>query len=136
MERQGALENALMQQGQARAEAEQRLSVALGEVGGRADAAVATAAAGVSSSSMTGCIDTRILVKPDKFDGQDPCEEEDGMYHIFSKLQRLCRISGEPTEFEWNIFQGFDTLQLYDIKSKIYRADQEKHQKISQEDSY
>ena len=21
--------------------------------------------------------------------------------------------SGEPTEFEWNIFQGFDTLQLY-----------------------
>ena len=23
-------------------------------------------------------------------------------------------ISGEPTEFEWNIFPGFDTLQLYD----------------------
>ena len=22
-------------------------------------------------------------------------------------------ISGEPTEFEWNIFTGFDTLQLY-----------------------
>ena len=22
-------------------------------------------------------------------------------------------ISGEPTEFEWNIFSGFDTLQLY-----------------------
>ena len=22
-------------------------------------------------------------------------------------------ISGEPTEFEWNIFPGFDTLQLY-----------------------
>ena len=41
MERQGALENALMQE-QASAEAEQRLSVALGEVGGRADAAVAT----------------------------------------------------------------------------------------------
>ena len=34
MERQGALENALMQERQARAEAEQRLSVALGEVGG------------------------------------------------------------------------------------------------------
>ena len=46
MERQGALDNALMQERQARAEAEQRLSVALGEVGGRADAAVATAAAG------------------------------------------------------------------------------------------
>ena len=22
-------------------------------------------------------------------------------------------VSGEPTEFEWNIFPGFDTLQLY-----------------------
>ena len=37
-----------MQERQAKAEAEQRLSVALGEVGGRADAAVATAAAGAS----------------------------------------------------------------------------------------
>ena len=71
---------ALMQERQARAEAEQRLSVAHGEVGGRADAAVATAAAGasptpvsVSSSSMMGCIDTRLLVKPYKFDGQDSC---------------------------------------------------------------
>ena len=32
MERQGALENALMQERQARAEAEERLSVALGEM--------------------------------------------------------------------------------------------------------
>ena len=71
MERQGALENALMQERQARAEAEQRLSVALGEVGGRADAAVATASAGAtstpvgaSSSSMMGCIGTRLLGKP------------------------------------------------------------------------
>ena len=69
-----------MQERQARAEAEQRFSVALGEVGGRADAAVATASAGepytpvsVSSSSMMGCIDTRLLGKPDKFDGQDSC---------------------------------------------------------------
>ena len=69
-----------MHQRQARAEAEQRLSVALGEVGGRADAAVATAVAGasptpvsVSSSSMMDCIDTRLLGKPDKFDGQDSC---------------------------------------------------------------
>ena len=28
-------------------------------------------------------------------------------------------INGEPTEFEWNIFPGFDTLQLC-VKSKIY----------------
>ena len=76
MERQGGLEDALMQEAQARAEAEQRL----GEVGGRADAAVATASAGasstpvrVSSSSMMGCIDARLLGQPDKFDGQDSC---------------------------------------------------------------
>ena len=28
-------------------------------------------------------------------------------------------IDGEPTKFEWNIFPGFDTLQLCD-KSKVY----------------
>ena len=31
-------------------------------------------------------------------------------------------INGEPTEFEWNIFTGFDTLQLL-VMSKIYWAD-------------
>ena len=36
-------------------------------------------------------------------------------------------IIGEPTEFEWNIFPGFDTLQLC--------GDQEKNQKFSQEKS-
>ena len=31
-------------------------------------------------------------------------------------------INGEPTEFEWNIFPGFDTLQLCDkVKSLLYR---------------
>ena len=31
-------------------------------------------------------------------------------------------ISGEPTEFEWSIFPGFDTLQLIDkVKSLLYR---------------
>ena len=37
---------------------------------------------------------------------------QDRMDHNFSKLQRLCGISGEPTEFEWNSFPGFTTLQL------------------------
>ena len=80
MERQAALENALIQERQARAEAEQRLNVALGEVGGRADAAVATASAGTASTLMgagpdstMGCIDTGLLGKLDKFDGQDSC---------------------------------------------------------------
>ena len=40
-------------------------------------------------------------------------EKQDRMNHDFSKLQRLYDgISGEPTEFEWNIFPGFNTLQL------------------------
>ena len=31
-------------------------------------------------------------------------------------------IAGEPTEFEWNIFPGFDTLQLSDkVKDLLYR---------------
>ena len=31
-------------------------------------------------------------------------------------------IDGEPTKFEWNIFPGFDTLQLYDkVKSLLYK---------------
>ena len=34
-------------------------------------------------------------------------------------------INGEPTEFEWNIYPGFTTLQLW-----------EKHQKLSQEEFY
>ena len=63
MERQAALENALMQERQARAEAEQRLNVALGEVGGRADVAVATASAGAASTlvgvSTRGCWENR-----------------------------------------------------------------------------
>ena len=66
MERQGALDNALMQERQARAEAEQRLSAALGKVGGRADAVVATAAAGASPTPV--CVSSS-----SKFDGQNSC---------------------------------------------------------------
>ena len=79
-DRQGALETALIQEQQAGFEAERRLGVALGEVGSRADAAVAAATAGAasspvgaSSSSMAGCLDTRLLGKPDRFDGQESC---------------------------------------------------------------
>ena len=32
------------------------------------------------------------------------------------------RIDGEPMEFEWNIFPGFNTLQLSEeVKSLLYR---------------
>ena len=35
------------------------------------------------------------------------------------------RIDGEPTEFEWNIFQGFNTLQLSEeVKSLLLRLDE------------
>ena len=110
MERRGALENALMLERQARAEAEEPLSVALGEVGGRADAAVATAAAGasptpvsVSSSSMMGRIDTRLLVKLDKFDGQDSCCWRDWKFTAKAYIQaalpdtRVLLVKAEET---------------------------------------
>ena len=38
--------------------------------------------------------------------------EERIEYYIFSKIQNFDGINGEPTEFEWNIFPEFDTLQL------------------------
>ena len=48
-----------------------------------------------------------------------------GMVKIFSKLQKLCRIDGEPMEFEWNIFPGFNTLQLSEeVKRLLLRLDE------------
>ena len=44
-------------------------------------------------------------------------------------------ISGEPTEFEWNIFPGFDTLQLHvkvaDLLSRLGETPQNFHRKNS-----
>ena len=39
-------------------------------------------------------------------------EEKDRMDHISQSYRDFDGISGEPAEFEWNIFPGFDTLQL------------------------
>ena len=44
-------------------------------------------------------------------------------------------IYGEPTEFEWNIFPGFTTLQLFGTINDLL-GDLEKHQKLSQEEFY
>ena len=44
-------------------------------------------------------------------------------------------INGEPTEFEWNIFPGFTTLQLCG-NINIYWVTWEKHQKLSQEEFF
>ena len=42
-------------------------------------------------------------------------------------------INGEPTEFEWNIFPGFTTLQF---DGKVTDLLSKKHQKLSQEELY
>ena len=44
-------------------------------------------------------------------------------------------VNGEPTEFEWNIFPGFTTLQLCG-KGNDLLSNFEKHQKLSQEEFY
>ena len=41
-------------------------------------------------------------------------------------------INGEPTEFEWNIFPGFTTLQLCGKVNDLLSDLGEKHQKLSQ----
>ena len=47
-----------------------------------------------------------------------------GMVEIFSKYRNFDdRINGEPMEFEWNIFPGFNTLQLSDkVKDLLNRC--------------
>ena len=45
-------------------------------------------------------------------------------------------VSGESTEFEWNIFPGFTTLQLCDKINDLLSATWDKHQKLSQEEFY
>ena len=43
-------------------------------------------------------------------------------------------INREPTEFEWNIFPGFDTLQLHGKVKDLLSDLGKKHQKLSQEE--
>ena len=45
-------------------------------------------------------------------------------------------VSGETTEFEWNIFPGFTTLQLCDKISYLLSSLGQKHQNLSQEEFY
>ena len=43
----------------------------------------------------------------------------------FSKYRNFNRIDDEPMEFEWNIFTGFNTLQLSDeVKRLLLRSDE------------
>ena len=49
-------------------------------------------------------------------------EQRLGWIKSSQSYRNFDRIDGEPTEFEWNIFPGFDTLQLCDkVKSLLSR---------------
>ena len=48
-----------------------------------------------------------------------------GMVKIFSKLQKLWQNRRRAMEFEWNIFPGFNTLQLSEeVKRLLLRLDE------------
>ena len=49
-------------------------------------------------------------------------EQRLGWIKSFQSYRNFDGINGEPTEFEWNIFPAFNTLQLCDkVKSLLYR---------------
>ena len=55
----------------------------------------------------------------------DALEERLGWFKSSSVYRNFDGINGEPTEFEWNIFPGFDTLQLSEeVKSLMLRLDE------------
>ena len=55
-------------------------------------------------------------------------EQRLGWIKCSQNYRNFDRIDGEPTELEWNIFLGFNTLQLSGkVKTLLYRL--EKHQK-------
>ena len=52
----------------------------------------------------------------------DALEQRLGWIKSSKNYKNFDRIDGEPTEFEWNIFPGFNTLQLSEkVKSLLYR---------------
>ena len=49
-------------------------------------------------------------------------EDRLGWFKTYQEYRDLDRIDGEPMEFEWNIFPGFNTLRLSEeVKSLLYR---------------
>ena len=55
----------------------------------------------------------------------DAWEQRLGWLKSSSKYRNFDRIDGEPMEFEWNIFRGFNTLQLNEeVKSLLFRLDE------------
>ena len=58
-------------------------------------------------------------------------EQRLGWIKSSQNYRNFDRIDGEPMEVEWNIFPGFNTLQLSE-EVKSFCTDWEKHQKITQ----
>ena len=52
----------------------------------------------------------------------DAWEQRLGWFKTSQEYRNFDRIDGEPMEFEWNIFPGFNTLQLsQEVKSLLLR---------------
>ena len=61
----------------------------------------------------------KILENPQS---NDAWEQRSGWLKSSSKYRNFDRIDGEPMEFDWNIFPGFNTLQLNEeVKSLLFR---------------
>ena len=53
----------------------------------------------------------------------DAWEQRLGWFKTTQEYRALDTIDGEPTEFEWNIFPGFNTLQLSDeVKCLLFKS--------------
>ena len=52
----------------------------------------------------------------------DAWEQRFGWFKTSQEYRKFDRIDGEPMEFEWNIFPGFNTLQLsQEVKNLMLR---------------
>ena len=61
----------------------------------------------------------------------DAWEQRLGWFKSSPEYRNFDRIDGEPMEFEWNIFPGFNTLQLsQEVKSLLLRLNETLHGKI------
>ena len=61
----------------------------------------------------------KILQNPES---NDAWEDRLGWFRSSPEYRNFDRIDGEPMEFEWNIFPGFNTLQLSEeVKRLLYR---------------
>ena len=58
----------------------------------------------------------------ENLESNDAWEQRLGWLKYSQNYRNFDRLDGEPMEFEWNIFQGFNTLQLSEeVKSLLYR---------------